>query len=109
MGLLDVEMMFDWPEIVALTVLIAGFVMSIFAQNTVAIYSTCFIAGLVFGRLWYKLRKSESIPLFLAIMAFFLGFILGGIWTNLRAITLLLLAGILAGYWIHKKKILRTI
>ena len=59
--------------------------------------------------MWHKLKKSESIPLFLSIMAFFLGFVLGGVWTNLRAITLLLLAGTLAGYWVHEKKVLRTI
>ena len=48
MGLFDIDMMFDWPEIIALLVLIIGFIMGIAAQNLVAIYSTCFIAGLIF-------------------------------------------------------------
>jgi hypothetical protein len=42
-------------------------------------------------------------------MAFFLGFLLGGIWANIRIISFIMLAGILAGYYLHAKKIIRTI
>lgn len=99
---------FDWPELVATVVLIIGFAFALFSGNAAILYLVCFLTGLVFGRLWYKVRMSHSVPLFLAIMTFFLGFILGGIWANLRIIAIALLAGILLGYWLHAKKIIRS-
>lgn len=103
------DFMFDWPETVALLFLIIGFAFALFSGNVFVLYSVCFLMGLVFGRLWYRFRMSQCIPLFIVVMAFFLGFILGGIWANLRVIALLLLAGILAGYWLHSKKIIRSL
>jgi hypothetical protein len=106
---MDINLLLDWPELIAFAFLIIGLIMAIFSGNTLILYTVCFLMGLFFGRMWYKLRKSESIALFLIIMAFFLGFLLGGIWANIRAIALVLLAGILAGYYLHAKKIIRTI
>jgi len=99
----------DWPETVGLLFLIIGFVLAIMSGNAVVLYITCFLMGLIFGRMWYKFRVSQCIPLFIVVMAFFLGFILGGIYANLRIIALLLLAGILVGYWLHAKKIIRSL
>ncbi len=107
--MLDTNFMLDWPEIAALLFLFAGLFMALFSGSPFTLYTVCFLTGLLFGRVWYKYRKKESIPVFLFIVAFFLGFILGGIWANLRLISLFLLAGILAGYWIHAKKIIRTL
>ena len=103
-----VSALLDWPETFALTFLIVGFFMAIFSGSTTVLYIVCFLMGLVFGKVWYRFRMSNCIPLFMAIMTFFLGFILGGFFANLRVIALLMLAGILIGYWIHEKKIIRT-
>ena len=105
---MTVKPMLDWPEMVATVALIIGFAFALFSGNALTLYLICFLAGLLFGRLWFKVRMSHCIPLFLVIMAFFLGFILGGIWANLRIIAIVLLAGILAGYWLHAKKIIRS-
>lgn len=105
---MKVDVMFDWPEILSLIVLIIGFLLAVFSGNVGILYTVCFLTGLLFGRVWYKSKLSHFIPAFLTIMAFFLGFILGGIFANLRIIALLLLAGILIGYWLHSKKLIRT-
>ncbi len=105
---MTVNVMLDWPELLATIVLIIGFAFALFSGNAVTLYLICFLTGLLFGRLWFKVRMSHCIPLFLTIMAFFLGFILGGIWANLRIIAIVLLAGILIGYWLHAKKIIRS-
>ncbi|MEM3154711.1 MAG: hypothetical protein QW165_04060 [Candidatus Woesearchaeota archaeon] len=102
------DVMFDWPEMIALIFLVSGFIAAVFSGSAAALYTVSFLAGLLFGRVWYKYRLSHCIPVFLIIMAFFLGFILGGILYNLRIIALTLLAGILIGYWLHAKKIIRT-
>jgi 4-hydroxybenzoate polyprenyltransferase len=102
------DVMFDWPEMLSLLFLVGGFFMAIFSDNAMALYTVCFLTGLLFGRVWYKFKLSHCIPVFLVIMSFFLGFILGGIFANLRIIALALLAGILIGYWLHSRKIIRT-
>ena len=102
------DVMFDWPEMLSLLFLLGGFLMAIFSGNPMVLYTVCFLTGLLFGRTWYKFKLSHCIPVFLVIMSFFLGFLLGGIFANLRIIALALLAGILIGYWLHAKKIIRT-
>ncbi len=99
----------DWPETIAFFLLIIGLVFALFSGSLAILYTVCFLAGLLFGRMWYRFKKSQCIPIFLAVMAFFLGFILGGIWANLRIIALTLLAGILLGYWLHERKIIRSV
>ena len=102
------DFMLDWPEIIAILFAILGFALALFSGNFVIIYIVALLMGLVFGRLWYKFRLSHTIPIFLALMAFFLGYILGGVWANMRIIAIMLLAGILAGYWLHAKRIIRS-
>ena len=102
------DLMLDWTEVVALSVLIVGFGMALIAANALTVYAVCFLMGLLFGRIWYRFRLSNCMPLFFAVMAFFLGFILGGMYANMRVIALLLLAGMLSSYWLHTKKIIRT-
>lgn len=105
----EINMLLDWPEVLALLFLTAGFAMALASGNTIAVYAIPALAGLFFGRLYYRFRKSENTALFLIMITFFLGFIVGGMWANLKAIALLLIAGIIAGYWVHAKKYLRTI
>ena len=100
--------MLDWPELVALIFLIIGLVFALTANNAIVLYVVCFIMGLIFGRMWYRFKLNSAIPLFILIMGLFLGLALGGIWANLRIITLVLLAGWIAGYWLHAKKIVRS-
>jgi len=101
-------LMLDWTEVVTLMLLVIGFSMALVGQSVLILYAVCFLMGLLFGRIWYKFRLSNCMPLFFAIMAFFLGFILGGMYASMRIIALLLLAGMLSGYWLHVKKIIRT-
>jgi CDP-diglyceride synthetase len=100
---------YDWPEAVSLIFLIIGFFAAIFSGNVLILYAVCFLMGLLFGRVWYRFKRANCVPLFMTVMTFFLGFILGAIYADLRIIALLLLAGILIGYWIHEKKLIRTL
>ena len=99
----------DWPEITATFFLVIGLALAVFSGNAFTLYTVCFLMGLVFGRMWSRLKISYGVPVFLLVMGFFLGYILGGWWADLRLITLTLLAGLLAGYWLHKKKIIRSL
>jgi len=99
---------FDWPEWIAMIFLILGFAMALFSASPTILYTVCFLMGLVFGRIWYKREKKGKVPLFYSIMTFFIGFIVGALFANIRFIVFFLLAGILAGYWIHRKRIIHA-
>jgi len=99
----------DWAEQIGIVLAAVGFVMAIASQNSFILYSTVFLMGLFFGRIWYRRRSGFKASLFLIIMFFFLGFILGGIYANLQLITILLVLGIITSYWLHDKKIIRSI
>lgn len=102
------DMRFEWPETVAFLFLFIGFVTALFARNAYILYAVCFLIGLLFGRIWWRFKGANAIPVFYAIMTFFLGFILGAIYQNLRIVSILLLGGILVGYWLHEKKIITS-
>ena len=97
----------DIPEIITIIAIILGFTIAIFTPNKILLYTLAFLSGLLFGKTWQKYQKSQCVPMFLIIIGFFLGFVIGGIYANIRIITLMLLAGILISYWIHEKKIIK--
>lgn len=103
------DITYDWPEWVGAAFLILGLAFALFAANLYILYIICILMGLVFGRIWYKYRVTHCVPVFITLLAFFLGFILGSVYSNLRAVAILILAGTVIGYWLHKKKIIRTI
>jgi len=98
-----------WPEVVAFILMIVGFFFAIFAQNMIIAYIVVFLMGLLFGRVWYRYSRSSRIPLFLSIMFFLLGFMLGTLFANLQIIVLLMLAGTVIGYWLHEKGIIHSV
>lgn len=99
----------DWPEITAFIFMILGFVLALFSQSMIIAYIVVFLMGLLFGRIWYRWKRSGRIPLFLAIIFFLMGFIVGALFANLQVIVLLLLAGIVIGYWLHEKGIIHSV
>ncbi|PIN75869.1 hypothetical protein COV18_01670 [Candidatus Woesearchaeota archaeon CG10_big_fil_rev_8_21_14_0_10_37_12] len=99
----------DWPEIAAAPFLLIGLALAIFSKNNLILYTVCFLVGLLFGRAWYVNKTREKVPIFLAIMTFFLGFILGSLYANLRITVFVLLLGALAGYWIQEKNIIEHV
>ena len=103
------HIMCDWPEILASIFLSIGIIFGIFSKNLAAVYIICILAGLLFGRLWWKFKKDNKTPIFISIMTFFFGFILGTLFADIRIILILLLLGTLAGYWLHEKKIITSV
>jgi len=98
----------DFPEILTIIAIITGIIIALATPNRIILYATALIMGLLFGRLWHKYKKSQCVPLALVIIGFFLGYLLGGIYANIRIIAIMLLAGIIISYWLHEKKILKT-
>jgi len=99
----------DWPEIIAFIFMIVGFFLAIFADSMIIAYIVVFLMGLLFGRIWYRYKRSSRVPLFLSIVFFLLGFMVGTLFAKLQIIVLLMLAGTVIGYWLHEKGIIHSV
>ena len=105
---MDTRMIIDWPEMLATAFLAVGLVIGAATSSTSTIYATCFLMGLLFGRLWWRWKTGNRVPIFLSIMTFFFGFTLGTLFADLRIVSILLLLGVVLGYWLHEKKIITS-
>ena len=96
----------DWPEIIALILLFAGFTLAFFSNTLPILYTTCFLTGLLFGKLWHKLKFTNRVQVFLALLGILFGLLIGSLHVSARLITLLVFAGVITGYWILEKGII---
>ena len=96
----------SWVEWVCLVLLIIGLIISLSAGSAVIYYILAFLAGLFFGRLWYRTRKDEQFKYLMMITFFMIGFIIGNYLTRYGdpIITMLVyLLGIVISYSLHSK------
>jgi len=90
----------QWPELIAVFLLVLGFLFSISMPNPFYTYIVIFIAGLFAGRYFFsKIGKQMLFPFFLIIIGFLLGYTMGSISAD-RRVVLILFA--LAWYISHK-------
>lgn len=106
---MEVEMKLDWPEVVALVFVIVGFLVALNTGQAWTMYLVAVLAGLFFGRRWYRRRKGDKFSLFLTMVAFLVGFGLGSLLLNIRMLVLVFLAGFAVGFWLHDKDIIKSI
>jgi len=99
----------DWVEVVALLVLIGGFILSAFADSLAIKLILIFIVGIMFGRVWFLFKKRGKLALSSLIAGFLLGFLVGNLLDNIGEIVLVFFAGLFVGYYIHKKKLIKII
>lgn len=97
------DMVFDWPEFLALLALIVGLVFALGADSIAAAYVIVLVFGLLFGRVWARLPKGNEIPLFMITAGCLIGICLGLILQNLKAVVLIYAIGILFSFYAHKK------
>ena len=103
---MEVDWFFDLPELIAFCVLTLGFFLGLFSSNLFILYAVCFLSGLLFGRVWWKFKTANKVPVILSIVGFLLGVILASLFANLRLIIILVLGGIILGHYVHEKTLL---
>lgn len=99
----------DFFETVVLFVLILGFFLSTFADSLAMKFLLVFAVGLMFGRVWYIFKTRMKFVLTTIIAGFLLGFLVGNLLENIREIVILFLAGLLVSYYVHEKKLIKTL
>jgi len=103
-----IDFWFSWPEILALILLVIGFILAVSAGSAVITYIVVFFSGLYFGRLWYAYYNSIRTPWFIIIFCFLIGYLLGSFYGSFRVIIVLFILGIFIGFYLHQKKIVKT-
>ncbi len=96
----------NWPELIALVVLIIGFIIAISLENPWFVYIVIFLVGLMAGRLFFlKLGRQPIFPFLIIIIGFLLGYLLGTFPTgaNNKAVAILFFIGWIISHIAHKK------
>jgi membrane protease YdiL (CAAX protease family) len=102
-----------WPEIIWFCLLIIGFIVSLMVlESAIMYYIVAFLAGILFGRLWYRTKKTLQFKYFMMIIAFMIGFIAGNYFSkygNPILTILIYLTGIVISYYLHKNNLMTGI
>ncbi|MBD3355317.1 hypothetical protein GF361_05015 [Candidatus Woesearchaeota archaeon] len=94
----------NWPEILALGLLIIGFFLAISMDNPFFVYFVVFLAGILAGRYYFtKIGKQPLFPFFLIIIGFLIGYALGSFSASRKIVIILFIIGWVASHYIHKK------
>jgi hypothetical protein len=100
-----------WAEQLAVVLLLLGFFFQLTTiGSTVLSYIVIFLWGMMFGRMWYKLRKSNRFPLFMIMVAFLVGYIVAALITGYGYWLWLIVSfivGTIASQRLHSKRLIR--
>ncbi len=100
----------DWPEVLALILLIIGFLFSLKATSAFISYIVIALCGALFGRIWWRFRKNMQVPIVLIAIGFLIGYMIGAVFTyaSAKVVFLLFILAVGASYYIHEKKLIKT-
>ncbi|HLC32472.1 MAG TPA: hypothetical protein VJJ82_01470 [Candidatus Nanoarchaeia archaeon] len=106
---MKIDYLLDWPEFVACIFFFIGIVIALASGSYWVLYTCAFLMGLLFGRVWYRQRVSNKVPLVFAMILFLFGMIIGSFFAWVRSVTILLFAGALIAYFLHKKGFVESV
>ena len=99
----------NWAEVGFLALLIIGFLLSLRSTSAIVGYVLIFIAGIMSGRLVFGRRKRLAFPVYLMLIGFLIGFIVGAPFGDKGTMFVLYIIGGILGHQFFKKGILRDI
>lgn len=103
----DVTM--DWAEYLAGILLAAGLVVSIVSKGILTTYVLSALFGLMFGRTLYRFQDKYTIPLYVIMIGFLAGFLIGSFEADRRIVILLYILGIVVSYWLHNEGLVKSV
>ena len=94
----------NWVEVAAFSVLLIGFLFAVSMNNAFFVYIVIFVAGLLAGRYYFsKIGKQPLFPFFLIMIGFLVGYVMGTINANRKAVIILFFIGWIISHYAHKK------
>lgn len=98
-----------WGELIALLILIIGFIITIISRSAFITYTISILAGIVFGRIWYRSKGNRKLALILSIVGFLAGALLGALYGVRKYMIVLFFLGFIVSYYTHEKHIIKSI
>jgi hypothetical protein len=99
----------SWAEFIFFILMILGFVIALSAPSAVISYIVVFLSGMIGGRLLYQRKKRLTIPYYLILIGFILGYAIGTYYGSRQVVIILFVLGILFSYHLHNKGYVRDI
>jgi hypothetical protein len=99
----------DWPEILSFVLLVIGFFVALGAGSAVIAYTLILMAGLMGGRIWFRVKTSYKVSWSIILMGFLVGFMIGSRYGDRRMIVVFYVLGIVLSYYLHDKGIIKSI
>jgi hypothetical protein len=99
----------DWAEFIALMLLVVGVIVSLLAGSKVMSYFVVTLAGMMFGRLWYRLKKKLKFTWFLITLGFIIGYLIGDYYGDSFTVLVLFIIGLLVSYYLHNAGIIESV
>ncbi len=97
----------QWADILALALLVIGFIVAVLLRSAFFNYITSFVGGFLSARLYYFKRQKQPIfPFVLIIVGFLLGYLIGTIWASRFWTFVFFTVGFFGSYYLLKHKII---
>ena len=96
----------NWGDIVTISILIIGFILSYFSKNEYFTYAIIFLIGFAFGRLFYYSKNMPKSLVPRIIIIFFIGFLLGSLNLSKTLLFTFFITGTTISFLLYYKKII---
>ena len=101
----------SWAEFSFFVIMVFGFTVSIWASSHSAAisYIVIFLSGMIAGRLLYDRKQKLTIPYYIIISGFLIGFLFGTYYGSKKVIIVLFVLGTLFSYHLYNKGYLKDL
>ena len=97
----------NWMELFFLVLVIIGIFIAFSSPSAFISYIMILLSGIFAGRLIYERKNKIQLPYFMIIAGFVIGYLIGVYYGSRRIIILLFVLGMILGYKLYDKKILK--
>ena len=99
----------SWAEFFFFVLMIIGFIIALLAPSAVISYLVVFLSGMIGGRLLYERKKKLTIPYYIILTGFLIGYLIGTYYGSRKVVIILFVLGILISYHLHNKGYIRDL
>ena len=99
----------NWAEFFFFVIMVLGLVVGLWATSHSAFisYIVIFLSGMIGGRLLYDRKGKLTVPYYLIIAGFLIGYLIGTYYGSKKVVIILFVLGILLSYHLYKKGYLK--
>ena len=95
----------SWVEFFFFVLMVFGFVIALWATSFSAVisYVVVFLSGMIGGRLLYDRKRKLTIPYYIILAGFLIGYLIGTYYGSRKIIIVLFVLGVLFSYHLYNK------